>query len=271
MPDISDHTEPIAAAIYKHWEQHEENQHREHMGASTLGERCDRRVWYAFRWFKRPNFPGRILRLFDTGKREEYRLTTDLRNIGIELYDKDPETGDQINVKFGRWVGGSLDGMARNVPLGGDRWHVVEMKTHNDAQFKKLKKDGVQTSHPKHWVQMQVYMHLSGVDRALYVAKNKNDDSIHTERIHHDPAAAQYEIERGNRISLSSGRPVGIADNPADYRCKLCPFHGLCYTGDAPDKNCRTCKHWQPETDGCGLAVVADRRKGCEKWEPISS
>lgn len=269
MPKISEHTQPIAASIYQHWESHSSNEHRDHLGASVIGERCDRRVWFAFRWFKRPNFPGRILRLFDTGKREELRLTTDLRNIGIELYDADPDTGEQINVKYGRWIGGSLDGMARKVPLGGDRWHVVEMKTHNDKQFQILKKKGVQESHRKHYIQMQIYMHLTGVDRALYVAKNKNDEEIYTERIHHDPALAAYELQRADRISLSRGRPTPIANNPADYRCKLCPFHGLCYTGDTPDKNCRTCKHWNPEDGSCGIGKVADRRIGCDSWEAV--
>ena len=44
---------------------------RPHMGASTLGEKCDRKLWLGFRWAVRENFPGRILRVFRRGQNEE--------------------------------------------------------------------------------------------------------------------------------------------------------------------------------------------------------
>ncbi|MFA5650379.1 MAG: hypothetical protein WC914_04495 [Proteiniphilum sp.] len=271
MADLTKHTQPIADAIYKHWEETASDWRRDHLGASVLGNPCDRAIWYGFRWAKPPDFPGRVLRLFDTGQREEARLVNDLRNIGLEVHDRDPEAGGQIRVSYGHHIGGSLDGVSRNVPQGGDKWHVLEFKTHNDKSFLDLQKKGVAESKPAHFIQMQIYMHLIGIERALYVAKNKNTDSIYTERIHLDTALAKAQLMRADRIVKSTSQPGGISENPADYRCKFCPFWKLCYEGEQMSKSCRTCKAVRVTDDGwaCSKGIKADPREGCGEWGEI--
>ena len=44
------------------------------VGASSIGHKCERYLWYQFRWFFREKFNGRMLRLFDRGHREEARF-----------------------------------------------------------------------------------------------------------------------------------------------------------------------------------------------------
>ena len=61
------------AEIYK-WYASKPQSHREHLGASLIGAECDRYLWQSFRWVALPQFEGRILRLFDTGTREEARV-----------------------------------------------------------------------------------------------------------------------------------------------------------------------------------------------------
>lgn len=267
MPDLTPHTQPIATAIYEHYERTAGDWRRDHLGASVVGHPCNRYLWYTFRWAANPKFNGRLLRLFDTGNREEARLVADLLNIGVKVLDKDPETGRQIRVSVGDYFGGSLDGMAQGVPQGGDKWHVVEFKTHSDTSFKALKKKGVAESKPRHYIQMAIYMHLTGVERALYVARNKNTDELYTERIKADPALAQAQIDRALRVIESRKPPGRISDNPAHWECKWCPFFGVCHQGEAMEKSCRTCKHWA--IGKCELGVKADERVGCDRWEMI--
>ena len=50
-----------------------------------IGRPCDREIWYGFRWFKKPEFPGRMLRLFERGHKEEFRFVKYLRRIGIRV------------------------------------------------------------------------------------------------------------------------------------------------------------------------------------------
>src|SRR5579863_8501085 len=59
--------------------------HREHLGASIMGEACDRKLWYHFRWVKLEVHEGRIQRLFQVGHNAEPRFIKYLRGIGFEV------------------------------------------------------------------------------------------------------------------------------------------------------------------------------------------
>lgn len=60
---------------------------RPHLGGSMIGKKCERELYYSFRWFKRPAFEGRMLRLFDRGHNEEFRFIAYLRSVGIEVLE----------------------------------------------------------------------------------------------------------------------------------------------------------------------------------------
>ena len=60
---------------------------RGHMGASSIGDRCPRKVWYQFRWAYREQHLGRMLRLFERGHEEEARFLRYLRLAGAEVRD----------------------------------------------------------------------------------------------------------------------------------------------------------------------------------------
>lgn len=62
-----------------------EQGHRNHLGASELGEPCWRKLWYGFRWVKQEHFDGRMMRLFNVGHSAEPRFVTYLRGIGFEV------------------------------------------------------------------------------------------------------------------------------------------------------------------------------------------
>ncbi len=68
-------------------EQHPERDKpfRNHLGGSQIGRKCDRELYYIFRWFRRPTFDGRMLRLFDRGHKEEFSFLSLLASAGIEV------------------------------------------------------------------------------------------------------------------------------------------------------------------------------------------
>ena len=239
---------------------------RPHMGASTLGHACDRWLWLSFRWAVIEEFEGRILRLFRRGQNEEATILADLELAGVTI-----ET-TQAHFEFGGHVAGSADAIVSGVPEAPKTRHLAEFKTHSDKSFSALEKDGVAKAKPEHWVQMQVYMHGAGLDRALYVAVNKNDDRLHIERIHYDKEAAQAAIDRGRRISEADRMPEPVAGaSPAWYQCKFCPAYNFCHqTKLTREVNCRTCAHSTAKPDGywhCGVyddvIPVPAQRRGC--------
>lgn len=260
------------AAIYRGYEERRGEELRPHLGASQIGHPCSRALWYGFRWALTKDFDGRMLRLFETGQLEENRLIKDLRNIGVEVSAFDPE-GNQWRVSaLGGHFGGSMDGCAVGIPEAPKTWHVLEFKTHNLKSFTDLQANGVMEAKPMHYAQMQVYMELTGMTRALYLAVCKNDDQIHAERVEHDPVAAAKLLAKAERIIFSDEPPARISDNPGWWECKFCDFHPVCHGEAVALVNCRTCAHvtasrdgtWRCEVDHTDEPItVEEQRHGC--------
>ena len=245
----------IQALIDKHHEGQSEVP-RSHLGASTLGHACDRWLWLSFRWAVQPKFPGRILRLFRRGHEEEANIISDLRAIGMDVR----KVSSQHRVEFGSHVSGSLDAIIDSgVPEAPRSKHIAEFKTASKKAFDDLVKQGVEKSKPEHYVQMQVYMSGTKIDRALYLTVCKDDDRIHTERVKFDKAVATKAIERGKRIALADRMPPPISTDPSWYQCKFCDAHDFCHQSKTTKHvNCRT----------CALATaMPDSTWHCAKWD----
>jgi hypothetical protein len=185
--------------------------------------------------------------MFRRGKNEESTVISDLRAIGIDV-----RTGkQQERVDFGSHVSGSLDGIIEGgVPEAPKKRHVLEIKTHSKKSFDDLEKNGVEKSKPIHFAQMQLYMHGTKIDRALYVAVCKDDDRIYTERVRYDKAIAEKLLARGKRIALDDRMPPPISTDPSWYQCSFCPARTFCHeTNITEHVNCRTCAHSTPKAD----------------------
>lgn len=282
MSEIPERKHTIAAKIDRSHEEKAEPP-RPHFGVSQIGHPCDRWLWLSFRWAVLPRFSGRVLRLFRRGQLEEQIIQHDLARIGCKVVN------DQERVDFGAHVSGSIDGMILSgVPEAPSKPHIVEMKTHNRASFNDLEKKGVKKAKPMHWAQMQCYMLGMEVDRALYYAVCKDDDSIYTERVRLDKEAAEKLVERGRQIALDDRLPPPISTDPSWWQCKMCDAHDFCH-GEKRTKeaNCRTCAHSTAkenstfECEKWGAEIpVHFQRTGCDKhivhpdlvpWDLIAS
>jgi hypothetical protein len=246
-------------AIYRAYEAASADEHRPHLGASQVGHPCERRLWLTFRWAKLERFDGRMLRLFETGNLAEQRFVANLRAIGAQVHDLSP-SGDQWRVvAVGGHFGGSLDAAILGLPEAPKAWHVSEFKTHSAKSFAALCVDGLRKSKPQHYAQMQIYMGLTGMERGLYLAVNKNTDELYAERVEFDPAEFARLQARATRVITAAEPPLRISNDPAWYVCRQCNFHGLCHgDNEVPEVNCRTCAHSTPELDG-------DARWSCPK------
>jgi hypothetical protein len=76
----------IDAKIYKDQKAGQsDNDPRFYCGASAIGTECARARWYDFRWATDVKHEARMLRLFDRGHSEEYRVMQWLGLIGVEI------------------------------------------------------------------------------------------------------------------------------------------------------------------------------------------
>lgn len=259
--------------IDQHIEQSQSDWRRAHCGASGIGRACERQVFYSFRWYAAPEFEGRVLRLFRRGQDEESVFLDDLRAIGVEVSEGPEPDGQWRFSEIEGHFGGSMDGAALGLIEAPKTWHVLEFKTHNRKSFDHLQKNGVEKSKPEHFAQMMVYMHLSKMSRACYLAVCKDSDRRYMERIEYDGFYAGELIEKAKRIIYAQEPPARISERPDYYLCKWCDYYEVCHHDGTPERNCRTCTMSGPVSAGnwlCAksgdLITIGTQKTGCEQY-----
>src|SRR3954469_10381472 len=87
---------------------------RSHLGASIIGHKCERYLWFSFHWMYYQVFSGRMQRLFQRGHLEEERVIQWLRGIGFTIKQVAVQENSQERIVFAEGHGGgSLDGTAQ--------------------------------------------------------------------------------------------------------------------------------------------------------------
>ncbi len=239
----------IIDRIYKTYEKKEAEKgfYLGRLGASFLGEECPRKTWLSWRAYAKAQFDGRMLRLFGTGHWQEERIVADLHAAGLDVWDRDDETGEQVQFidETGHFIV-KLDGVVKGVPESEKAAHVLEIKTHNKNSFSGLEKHGVEKAKPEHYVQMQAGMMLSGIKRALYVAVCKDDEKFYVERIKADDSVQAEAQKKIIRLVNATIRPAGISEDASSFGCKYCDMKAVCTGAVPPLKTCRSCVHANP-------------------------
>ena len=260
--------------------------HRNHLGASLIGNDCSRYLWNVFRWLSAENFDGRMLRLFQRGHLEEQRFTEYLTGIGAQVVEFQPDAdgnsnkGEQqyrIKAVMGHF-GGSLDGQIMlperyGVPFG----MLGEYKTKGTGRgFAKLKENGVKLEAPQHYAQMSMYGRAYGYKYALYMCVNKNDDDLHVEVVELDWTLGEELERKAYDVITAQVPPQKIAETPAYFVCKYCHFSDICFKGGAVEKNCRSCINASAVDGGNWYCTVFSDvipsdfiKQGCDKHTPI--
>lgn len=245
------------------------------LGASGIGKECLRRVFFDWRAYGKREVDGKAHLIFETGDSYEVRIISNLRLIGLGVWDHD-ENGKQF-----QWVHESghfivkLDGVVKNV-LGAEKTpHALEIKSMNDKNFSKLNKEGIKKAQPEHYIQIQMGMHGMKLDRGLYVVVNKNTDEYYFERVHLDKDCVNAVLERIDNLVGATLTPAGISITANAPGCTFCPHKAVCVGKEAPLRNCRTCRNSRPFDDGQWLCdfhneiLSYDKQlKGCENYDP---
>ena len=103
--------------------------HRNHLGASMIGDECARKLWYNFRWVLTQSFidtkgvdqKGRMMRLFNRGHKEEFRFVEWLRGMGFIVEEFEPTSRLFYRVEDNKYC------VAEAAPEGGNNELYVEV------------------------------------------------------------------------------------------------------------------------------------------------
>ena len=263
---------------------------RPYLGMSALGQPCERRLWYGFRWVNRQPFPAATLRLFRDGHRSEDLQADDLRRVwGVTLITLDPETGRQISVVAGDGhIKGHLDGRVFGILQAPKTEHVWEHKSVNDKKFKFLEdtkaklgeKNALRVWNPVYYAQAVLYMHCTGLRRHYMTVSTPGVRRSTSVRTNADPQHAEELLEKAERIVDAREAPPRISDDPDNPECRYCDFSDVCHGGAEPGRNCRTCRLSLPSKGGAwmcwkgdtgAVASVEAQRVGCARHAYVSS
>lgn len=265
------------------------SQDRPHIGGSCFGSECDRQIWMDWRLCTSDTHSPRMLRLFETGHREELRVIAGLEctkalPIPVTWSFYAPET--QLGWVDREYTNGHLSGSIDAAFLSNGRVvAILDVKTANDKNFAKIQSQGIQKAKPGYYTQMQIYMALGQqngepIEAAYLVVVRKSDDNIYSERVEFSKRAATNRMKRAARIVNAETPPARMPDH-TKFPCTWCDHYNSCQlpTGhrDSRDKfrkNCRTCKEVRAVENGkwwCDeygkVLSFEEQLEGCGSWE----
>ena len=242
--DLSKLTKEIRDGINSYCAHKYQSGHREHLGASVMGESCSRKLFYIFRWCKLEKFSGRMVRLFQVGHNFEPRATEYLRACGFEVHEA------QIKITgCNDHYGGSIDAKAYDPTL--DKYFICEFKTSGTGiGFTDVETKGLEKAKPKHWAQMCQYGYKHGIKYGIYLIENKNDSDITVQVVELDWELGHHLENKAFDIIEAKSPPHKISQQPSYYECKYCNFQDICHFGEAVEENCRSCKNASPVERG---------------------
>ena len=231
---------------------HYDDGFRTHLGCSSIGKECSRELWYDFRWISRKSSDGRMYRLFNRGHREEDSVIKFLEGIGCKVWAFDtsaaePNTQIKVSAHHGHF-GGSVDAVVR-LPerYGIDEPILLSIKTSGTgALFNGYTLKGLQQHKPVYFAQECAYGYLMGIEHALFVVVNKNDDDLYTEIVKLSKDVGKTMIDKAETIIFTDTAPSRISENVTFKTCTYCDKKGVCHSGEPAEKNCRSCKNAIP-------------------------
>lgn len=201
---------------------------KEYPSGSMIGGDCERQVYFQFRHPKRQE-NLRVYRIFELGNVIEDHVVEILRKKFVVHATKDD--GSQFNfTDYDNKITGSIDGVIEGLPES-SKPHLLEIKSYNENRFKKLTSEGVKVSDHKYYVQMQIYMHEFKLEKALFVAYNKNTSEIYTERVDYDELCAMKYLNRSIKVYNAKSKDDldRVSDKVTDFKCKFCQYKQECF------------------------------------------
>lgn len=274
-------TDPTLAAADRALEANESAQkRREYLGMSQVGESCQRKLWYSFRWAVKEVFDSVTIKRFHDGHRSEDLQAERLRMVsGVTLETIHPVTKQQFRYTdhdghFSGHCDGKITGMLQ-APVAKHIWEAKSTSEKKLTEFRKIKgelgeKAALKKWNPTYYAQAQLYMHYEGVDRHYLTVSSpgvRDWDSCRTE---YDHAFALQLKAKAARIIKSDVPLDKISDKPDWFECRYCPAKDICHGQNMPDRTCRTCLHstpiangvWQCERFGKNLSAE-EQQMGC--------
>lgn len=209
---------------------------RDYIGGSVIGHACDAYIMMDMRGWPTVKKASTI-RAAKLGHVMETMIVDELIEAGLIVITVNPTTGEQYEyTSHGGRFQCHLDGF---VTVSGET-HVLEIKSAKHSRFIKMQREGIRTGDRLYYDQVMTAMAMSGVHRAVFLARDKDSGATHCEIVEFDPMHWAYIEMKISRL-LASDKAERIASSPEYHRCKMCDRATWCWSDKPPVGT------WMPE------------------------
>lgn len=210
----------------------EREEHRNYLGASSIGSECLRKV--QFDWQRETVNPARKQRIFDRGHASEEKMADAFWRSGFSIERSTAATEfTAANNQFR----GHCDGIMQYGPkVEGLVFPCLwEHKCLGASGWRRIEKYGLQVAYPHYYDQVQIYMaYLDLADNdALFTAENADTCHLLALLIPFDAEVAQAASDRAVSVvrAVAAGELMPrITDKGPDFWvCKMCSHKEFCW------------------------------------------
>lgn len=182
--------------------------------------KCRREVVYQMLGYPKEDIPTRVLRIFDNGDCMHERYQNWFAEMGILISPELPLKDKEL------CISGRTDALIKI----NDELILVELKSANDRSFNLM----VKKNEPKedYVMQLQLYLHITGIDKGIIFIENKNDQSILEFPITYDEEMAEELIDKIMYcVTHAKSNDIPERDyTKSTFQCKYCDYAEMCWS-----------------------------------------
>ncbi len=193
---------------------------RTYLGASSLGNQCERAIWYDYTQAPKEPFSDRTLMTFEIGKQLEAMLLESIYLAAIPM---------SANVEANCIEIPALQGHADAVVILGATTYVLEIKTASASNFALATKKGVRDWRSQYFDQLMLYMGMLGHKKGIFLVINKDTSELYEEVVDFDQLHYELLLEKAKRLLTAVVAPPRLNDSPMYFVCKQCSFRKGCH------------------------------------------
>lgn len=197
---------------------------RSYIGASSIGSRCERMIWYKYNQVESALITPKQQRIFAIGKRLEGMLIDCMTDAGLVINRIIEQLKDEEVPEFQ----GTPDAIMKD-DEGNDV--IIEIKTARDSSFRIFSNKNLYNWNINYYSQIQSYMGMSGIHQAYIIALNKDTSELHDEYVTFDEIYYEGLKEKAKRIIQMDSPPEKINKSSLYELCRFCSYKVVCHGG----------------------------------------
>ncbi len=200
---------------------------RHYIGASSIGNKCPRAIWYGYKGAESQQPPASLKTTFEIGKRLEGLLLDYMEQAGLTIVRATPDSKQLfMQDKDVPVFQGHCDAL---LIIPDEPIAIIEIKTANTASFSHFKNKGLLAWREVYYAQLQAYMGMSGYRNGVLLAIDKNTSELHHEWVKYDDIYYHELKAKAKSIAQMDEPPEKINKNPIFYVCNMCSYRKTCH------------------------------------------